>query len=94
MLLESNGFILPHTDRDSKQLKEINVAIYQPNDCWFKFIKNGIIPFQSGEAYLIDTSNEHIVVNQSKEDRLHIILHTDIEDRIIEESYAISYHNR
>lgn len=94
MLLEPGGFIMPHKDRSTRRLSEINVAVHQPTDCWFKFLNNGFIPFQSGEAYMIDTSNEHMVVNQSQEERLHIILHTKVEDKLLEESYASSYHRR
>jgi hypothetical protein len=94
MLLEPGGYILPHCDRDFSGLGEVNVAVHQPNNCWFKFLNNGIIPFQPGDAYIIDTSNKHMVVNDSEDERLHIILHTKTKSGIIKESYASCYHNR
>lgn len=93
MLLRAGGYILPHKDRSESKLREINVAINNPTGCIFKFIKNGIIPFKDGTAYIIDTSNEHLVYNDSDTDRLHIILHADINNKIVEKSYEARYHN-
>jgi len=92
MYLEPGGYILPHRDRDFSKLSEINVAISHPSKCYFKFKNYGIIPFSNGDAFIIDTSKEHAVHNQSNSARLHIILHTSISDELIEKSYGNSYH--
>lgn len=93
MFLEPNGYILPHKDTNERGLFPINVAISQPENCYFKFANYGIIPFKNGESYLIDTSYEHAVYNKSDFERLHIILHTKINEKIVENSYATCYHN-
>lgn len=93
MLLKPGGYILPHKDRDNTGLKEINVAIKQPEGCIFRFLDKGNIPFKAGDAFIIDTSNRHLVWNNTNEDRLHIILHTKISDEIIEKSYADCFYS-
>ena len=92
MLIEPGGYILPHHDRDIKRLHEINVAIKQPKNCIFKFIERGIVPFKDGSVYMLDTSNTHMVYNDSDQPRLHIILHTDVSDEIIRTSYEKEYY--
>jgi len=93
MLLEPGGYILPHADRSQRGLREINVAITQPQGCCFRFLDRGTIPFEVGSAFIIDTSNRHTVWNNSDEYRLHIILHTQISDKILEDSYADSFYS-
>ena len=93
MFLEPSGYILPHKDRENQELREINVAISQPDKCYFKFANYGIIPFKNGDAFMIDTSKEHAVYNQDNFPRLHIILHTRIDNNIVERSYGNLYHN-
>jgi len=91
MWIGHGGWILPHKDRDDTGLREINVAIKQPTGCIFKFTERGVVPFKDGRSYLIDTSNEHMVFNNSNEPRLHIILHTDMSDEMIQDSYTDTY---
>lgn len=93
MLLEPGGYILPHVDRDTVGLKETNIAITNPKNCRFQFLDRGKIPFEPGSAFLIDTSKKHMVVNNSEEDRLHIIVHSNIKSGIIEKSYEDSFYN-
>lgn len=93
MFLEPGGYILPHVDRQNSRLSEINVAITQPIGCHFKFKNYGIIPFTSGSAFIIDTSKEHAVYNKSNEPRLHIILHTKVNEQLLEKSYGHCYHS-
>lgn len=93
MYIEPGGYILPHHDRETKKLSEINVAISNPQGCTFRFVERGNIPFEDGTAFIIDTSNKHMVHNNTNKPRLHIILHTNINDEIIERSYEKSYYN-
>jgi len=93
MFLEPGGYILPHVDRQNSGLYEINVAITQPLNCYFKFKNYGIIPFTAGRCFIIDTSKEHAVYNKSDEPRLHIILHTKVNEKLLEKSYGDCYHS-
>jgi hypothetical protein len=93
MLLEAGGYILPHVDRDIKHLGEINVAINNPQGNTFRFLDYGTVPFNPGDAYMLDLSNKHFVYNNSNQDRLHIILHTAVKNELIETSYANRYYN-
>jgi hypothetical protein len=93
MLLEPGGHIILHKDRDTKYLSEINVAITNPKDCEFRFKNYGKVPFQNGTAFMVDISNEHFLFNYSTEPRLHMILHTEIDDKIISKSYENRFYN-
>ena len=93
MLLEPGGHIILHKDRDAKQLSEINVAITNPENCEFRFKNYGAVPFKSGAAFMVDVSNEHFLFNHSTDPRLHIILHTKINEKIIEKSYADRFYS-
>ena len=93
MHLEPGGYILPHHDREQTGLREINVAIQQPKGCVFQFLERGVIPFSDGKVFIIDVSNKHMVYNNSNQMRLHMILHTDVSDELIERSYEKSYYS-
>jgi len=93
MLLESNGHIMPHEDRLETGLKESNVAITHPANCEFRFVNHGTIPFSSGDAFIIDTSKQHLVYNNSMEHRIHIIVHSQLKPGIISRSYEQSFYN-
>lgn len=75
MLLEPGGYILPHTDMPKKILAPINIALNNPVGCNFKMKGYGIVPFKSGKAFILDTSNEHVVYNNSDKPRIHLIAH-------------------
>jgi hypothetical protein len=94
MQLEPGGHILPHNDRTIKGLNEINIAITHPDNCIFRFLNYGDIPFSPGKAFILDTSNDHMVVNNSSASRLHIIVHSKLKNQdIIKKSYATRYNN-
>ncbi len=92
MLLEPGGHILPHKDREAKGLSEINIAISNPDDCYFYMENRGTIPFKQGSAFMLDLSNRHWVVNNSSEPRLHMIYHGRVPENIIERSYENLYY--
>ena len=94
MLLEAGGYILPHCDRDQRKLSEVNIALNNPKGCVFRFLERGDIPFNAGEAYIIDTSNKHMVYNDSKHDRIHLIVHNKVDDDLLVRSYAKSYYSQ
>ena len=94
MILEPGGYILPHQDRDQQGLREINIAITNPAGCTFRFLDRGIIPFEPGTAFIIDTSKRHFVINNSNQSRLHMIVHSTLKPGIIEQSYADCFYNQ
>lgn len=93
MFLEPGGWIMPHKDRDTHQLREVNVAITNPKGCVFRMLERGNVPFEPGKAFILDIANRHMIHNDSDQPRLHIILHTAIDDKIIERSYENCYYS-
>jgi hypothetical protein len=75
MWIEPGGYILPHQDDEERCLSPINVSIYNPKDCNFRYKNYGNIPYTNGSAFLIDVGQPHSVWNKSNEARLHIIAH-------------------
>ena len=76
MLLEPGGFITPHTDTFDSKLAPINMALNHPKGCKMKMKGHeGFVPFKPGTAMMLDVGNEHAYVNDSNEDRYHIIVH-------------------
>ena len=93
MWLEPKGYILPHQDRDKPFFFETNVAITQPEDCRFRFLNYGTVPFTSGSSFLVDISNKHLVVNNSNLIRIHLIVHAKLKPGIIRSSYEQNFYN-
>ena len=75
MALEPGGFISIHQDNKTPFLGPINIAITQPADCKFVMEGWGTVPFEPGDAFMLDICNRHAVVNHSNETRYHIIAH-------------------
>jgi hypothetical protein len=75
MLLEPGGYIYPHVDSETNQLSPINIALNHPQNCIFKMEKHGVVPMKPGVVMLLDVGNKHAYVNNSSEDRIHIIVH-------------------
>lgn len=92
MWLDPAGYIMPHTDRESKGFGECNIAITHPRDCYFRFTRYGNVPFVAGSAFLVDISNDHLVVNRSRETRLHLIVHAKLKKGIVQHSYEQNFY--
>jgi len=92
MLLEPHGYISIHKDTEISQLYPVNIAITQPTDCLFVMEKHGVIPFSPGDAYWLDISNNHALVNNSDQPRWHIIVHQKIDNNEFESMVVNSYH--
>ena len=75
MWVEPGGYILPHQDDQQRCLTPINISIYNPVQCEFRYKNYGTLPFVNGSAFLIDVGQPHSVWNRSSEARLHIIAH-------------------
>ena len=93
MWLAPGGYIMPHQDRTNPQLFECNIAIEHPDNCKVQFLDYGQIPFESGKAFIIDTSHRHFAINQSDSWRLHIIVHADLKPGILRRSYEKSFYS-
>ena len=88
MLLEPGGYITPHTDMFENRLSPINMALNHPKECKMKMKgHDGFVPFKPGTAMLLDVGNEHAYINESNEDRYHIIVHgvktKEFEDLVV-----------
>lgn len=95
MRLESGGYIGIHNDlpttmptaslKDLDPLRStisINVAVQHPKDCDFITENFGTIPINEGEAYIINITKNHCVVNNNKQDRIHIIAECVVGNRL------------
>ena len=91
MKLEPKGIIYPHIDGGFNHIGPINIAINNPKKCNFYMDGHGIIPFEDKLAFSVNIGSKlHFVVNNSKEDRYHVILHgtkSDICKQVIYKSY-------
>jgi hypothetical protein len=97
MLLEPGGYITVHSDSEKSCLSAINIAITQPNDCYFLMEQQGIVPFKSGRAFWLDLSNRHVVFNNSNQPRWHLIVHQTFDHlefhKLVVNSYKQLYNN-
>ena len=75
MKLAAGGFITPHVDGPGRVFGPLNIAINNPEGCNFYFRKWGLVPFKQGTGNFLDIGNEHIVWNNSNQDRYHFIVH-------------------
>jgi hypothetical protein len=96
MLVESNGIVGVHSDdKLPGSLGPVNIAIKQPDSCKFYMENYGVVPFTDGDAYMLNVSNRHTVINTGTEPRYHIIVHyatkTDKFRAMIEQSYRNLY---
>jgi hypothetical protein len=94
MLLKPNGYISIHKDSSVHGLSPINVAINQPKNCKFVMEKYGTVPFNKGDAFMLDTANNHTVFNNSDENRYHIIVHHGIIGDSFKNLVIESYNSR
>lgn len=95
MLLKAGGWISPHTDdKVNNRLAPINFALNHPKGCIFKVKKYGIVPFEAGSMFLLNVSNIHAVINTSKEDRYHMIIHTGKKDKLTWRKLIIKSYNK
>jgi len=75
MLLEAGGVIEPHTDTEHSALAAVNIAITNPKNCYWKWDDGERLEFAPGDVYAMNLSYNHGVVNESNEDRYHLIVH-------------------
>ena len=75
MKLRAGGYIMPHVDGPGRVFGPLNIAINNPQGCGFYFKDWGRVPFVQGRGIMLDIGNEHVVLNDSNEDRYHFIVH-------------------
>lgn len=76
MLIEPGGYILPHSDNKNSNLgAAVNFSLNNPHGCRM-ITEHGVLPFDdSGSVFLFNNHYQHCVVNDSDEDRYHMIVH-------------------
>ena len=81
MLLKPGGYVEPHSDSQTTNPSyAINISLNNPNEC-FLVTEKGTVPFDDeGSVFLFNNYYKHSVINNSKEDRFHIILHGRWDD--------------
>jgi hypothetical protein len=80
MKLAAGGIVGLHNDNDNPTACATNMAVNNPTGCEMHFLNRnyqhlGIVPWQSGDVYRIFIGLNHYVINKSKEDRYHFIIH-------------------
>jgi hypothetical protein len=83
MRLDSRGYIMPHNDNTKRTFGPLNIAINNPDKCFFIFEDYGIVPFESKTGFILDVSKTHAVINMSKETRYHIIVHGEYKGDLV-----------
>lgn len=83
MKLNGYGYIMPHNDNSKRTFGPLNIAINNPEKCFFIFKDYGVVPFESNIGFILDVSKTHAVINMSKETRYHIIVHGEYEGDLV-----------
>ena len=82
MKIEAGGSISVHNDgyddipEDFDMLDgiiPINVAIIHPDQCDMVIEDSGVVPFSPSKVFLINVAKNHMVVNKSTHNRIHLI---------------------
>lgn len=92
MLLEPGGYVTPHTDFDHYVLGPVNMALNNPEGCEFVMKDVGALPFRAGSIIKLALVNQHAVFNNSKEPRIHMIIHGSPNFEYWQHRYMESYH--
>jgi hypothetical protein len=74
MLLRSGGKIDLHKDSSVKLIENINVALNNPKGCKWIWGDGEELIMDEGGTYAMNLYYEHSVVNNSNEDRMHMII--------------------
>lgn len=91
MRLDPQGYIMPHTDGNSRMFGPFNIAVNNPAGCEFVFKKYGLVPHQQGRGIFLDVGSEHCIYNNSNEYRYHIIVHGYVNNEILKAATKQTY---
>lgn len=75
MIMKPRSYILPHTDYPHMWLSPLNLSITNPEGCRFAFTGFEDVPFKPGIGFLMNIGYQHMVYNDSDEERVHMIIH-------------------
>ena len=87
MKVKPHGYISAHSDAPGKGYIPgepadydplelgcpINIAIVHPKSCQMVLEGFGVVPFQEGDAFLINIRHKHAVINFTDQERIHMI---------------------
>ena len=74
MLLRAGGHIAPHNDSRLKLIENINVALNNPQGCEWIWGDGEKLIMEPGGVYAMNLHYTHELVNNSNEDRMHMII--------------------
>lgn len=74
MLVEAGGHIGPHTDTNHRILENINIPLSNPKECIWRWGDGEELFMEPGVPYAMNISYEHSIINNSTEDRYHLIV--------------------
>jgi len=74
MLLRAGGSIAMHNDSSLKLIENINVALNNPVGCKWIWGDNEELVMEPGGVYAMNLHYHHSIVNNSNEDRMHMII--------------------
>lgn len=74
MLLRAGGRIAPHSDSSMKLIENINVALNNPKGCEWIWGDGEKLIMEPGGVYAMNLHYTHELVNNSNEDRMHMII--------------------
>jgi len=81
MKLAPGGQTRPHRDyiaEEKNNIGSINIALNNPDGCYFYMDNVGYLPWTQGRAIALNLSHVHSVVNNSNENRYHLIIHGNL----------------
>lgn len=76
MILEPNGYAIPHRDYAKGQMLcgPVNVAIINPPGFEFTLENGGLVPWKEGDVRTMDVGSFHSIRNTGGEPRAHLII--------------------
>ena len=88
MLLRAGGHIALHKDSSIKLIENINVALNNPQGCKWIWGDGEELIMQPGGIYAMNLYYHHSIINDSKNDRMHMIIArhdaTDVWKKLID----------
>jgi hypothetical protein len=81
MLLRAGGFITLHNDSSIKLIENINVALNNPEGCKWTWEDGEELIMEPGGVYAMNLHYGHELINNSNQDRMHMIIaRHDVQD--------------
>ncbi len=75
LLLRAGGVVAPHSDSPDRPVNlSVNIALEQPAGCRTTIGLAHEVPFRRASAFLLNVAATHAVTNESREDRLHLVV--------------------